>query len=59
MLGMSQEEIRQEIENDCLHYPRADTPEKILKRVATSVARVIAKNNAAIDNEVRRILQTH
>ena len=59
MPGMSREKIRQEIENECLNYPRADTPEKILKRVATGVARVIAKNNAAIENEVRRILQTH
>jgi len=54
MLGMSQEKIRQEIENECLKFPRADTPEKILKRVATGVAKVIAKNNVAIENELRK-----
>jgi len=54
MLGMSETQIRQVIENECLNFPRADTPEKILKRVAAGVAKVMVKNNAAIESELRR-----
>ena len=40
--------------NECLNFPRADIPEKILKRAAAGVARVIAKNSVAIEHELRR-----
>lgn len=48
MLGMSEQHIVQMIETECRKNPNAD----ILERIARSVAKAIAANNAMIERHL-------
>lgn len=62
MLGMHESDIFREINRKCFDIPKqaehikdqpALNPDDILRRIATGVAKAIAVNNKAIENQLR------